>query len=387
MALNFVNHYVILLGLGPRGAPTQGFVIANVAGAAPAFLFHEYDIATSGRKIDPATNVHVPEVPFNNAMVARVIIKCLTVTEMVSIITTQTKELERYRDLFALPLPIRITYQGVDHQILAFDSLQGCASILKYHATTPWQPPPTLRITLKDFAFVERWTVPLVLAPALVAPTPTVVAQVTIQRDSYMDLNGSIRFKGIYAKGRAVPDENELLKLGALWAAMVNMPWPMNLQNYVVFLDPAWWAHLADNVVLSASALETPAEAFAASVRLALETFMSLERSAELSAEKRTGKDDPNNVALYRPIHSVIDDTVRIAHQLALIVRSKGSSEMIYDLVLVLRNFLFRLLGRKKIAVEKPSSENLVCPPWYYRMKHPQGAHPPKRGPDGEVIE
>ena len=32
----------------------------------------------------------------------------------------------------------------------------------------------------------------------------------------------------------------------------------------------------------------------------------------------------------------------------------------INDLVLVLRNFLFHLLGRKKIAVEKPSSENLI---------------------------
>ena len=57
------------------------------------------------------------------------------------------------------------------------------------------------------------------------------------------------------------------------------------------------------------------------------------------------------------------------------------------DLVMVIRGFIFRLLGRKKIAVEKPSSENLICPPWYYRQKHPQGASPAKRGPDGEVIE
>ena len=114
---------------------------------------------------------------------------------------------------------------------------------------------------------------------------------------------------------------------------------------------------------------------------------MALERSAELSAEKRTGKDDPNNVALFRPIHSVIDDTVCIAHQLAVIVRSKAPGEMIHQLVQVLRNYLFRLLGRKKIAVEKPSSENLICPPWYYRMKNPHGSSPAKRGPDGEVIE
>ena len=385
MAVNFSNHYVILLGLPPRGDPTQGFVLPNAAGGAPAFLFQEFDVATSGRKIDPATSVPVLDVAFNNAMVNRAFIKCLTVQEMVSIITTQTTALEKYRDLFSLPLPIRITYQGADYQILSFESLQGCANIVKYFIVQPWQPPRPQRITLKDFGEIALWEAPVAVVPAN-TPAPSVVS-VTIQRDSYMDTSGSIRYKGVYAKGRPIPDDSDSLKLGASLAGMQNFPWPMNLQNYVVCLDPAWWAHLAEFVVTSQNTLETPAEAFAASVRLALETFMALERSAELSAEKRTAKDDPHNVALFRPIHSVIDDTVAIAHQLAVNVRSKAPLQMIHELVQVLRNFIFRLLGRKKIAVEKPSSENLICPPWYYRMKNPQGASPAKRGPDGEVIE
>ena len=112
--------------------------------------------------------------------------------------------------------------------------------------------------------------VPVAAAVTTNTPTPTVVA-VTIQSDSYMDVNGSIRYKGVDARGRPVPDDNESLKLGASMAGMLNFPWPMNLQKYVVCIDPAWWAHLAEVVVVLQNSLETPAEAFAASVRLALD--------------------------------------------------------------------------------------------------------------------
>ena len=126
------------------------------------------------------------------------------------------------------------------------------------------------------------------------------------------------------------------------------MPRDLSLNEIICVFDPAWWYHLVQTVELPVNSHRTKMEEFSFQLKACVTYHFDSELRAEMdtvTAKQEKAKDKAEAKAPFRRIHSAINDLTVLAEIFAVAVLSNHEHEKIEDLIHVLRNQLFRLMG------------------------------------------
>ena len=224
-----------------------GLVRSQIVGGAGAAVvaIQDYDVKL---KVPTPTPAYALTAPHR----ARVYLTAPTAADAWDMIENHEKALVAVRDLSHGHVNDRVCLDGGEYWLKGF-SVHGVASLVTFSDPAPFQLPDPILKPPRALKSLTLWVAPVPVAAG--HGTTKTHVDVTVRGDSYIDPDGSVKNRGTYLGGKAVPKDDRWLKFASDEAGTTNLTSPLGPQNILVLFDFAYYPALYE----SASSAQKPA--------------------------------------------------------------------------------------------------------------------------------
>ena len=316
-----------------------GLVRSQIVGGAGAAVvaIQDYDVKL---KVPTPTPAYALTAPHR----ARVYLTAPTAADAWDMIENHEKALVAVRDLSHGHVNDRVCLDGGEYWLKGF-SVHGVASLVTFSDPAPFQLPDPILKPPRALKFLTLWVAPVPVAAG--HGTTKTQVDVTVRGDSYIDPDGSVKNRGTYLGGKAVPKDDRWLKFASDEAGTTNLTSPLGLQNILVLFDFAYYPALYE----SASSAQACSDAIAARFEAVFSADLAKEHSQDA----------------HPVLQSTLTHLKSLYHLMGVAVRHDGPVEEIRNVVAALRAILGPRLRAKEWRLSLISEPNCISPPWYFR--------------------